>query len=55
MSVAFDGKPFGVGTGEGVGDPAGIGLLSITPKNAAPMQTATIAAMMIARRTVISI
>ncbi|HEY1729715.1 MAG TPA: hypothetical protein VGG22_15170 [Candidatus Baltobacteraceae bacterium] len=50
MSVALEGKPLGVGTGEADGVPAGIGLLSITPKNAAAMQTATIAAMMIPRR-----
>ena len=50
MRVALDGKPFGVGTGEAVGDPAGIGLLSITPKYAATTQTPTIAAMMMPRR-----
>jgi hypothetical protein len=52
ISVALDGKPFGVGTGDGVGDPAGIGLLSITPKTDAAMTTATIAAMMIPRRII---
>jgi hypothetical protein len=50
MSVALDGKPFGVGTGVADGVPFGIGLLSITPKKAPATQTATIAAMMTPRR-----
>jgi hypothetical protein len=52
MSVALDGKPFGVGTAVADGVPAGIGLLSITPKNAPATNTATMAAMMTPRRII---